>query len=211
VSGAAGTQVALDVTLHTTGHVIAAVQTDLTFPVDAPVAARPNGRPACKVNPAIDKPATAFIFQPVGCHVGVDCTGVRAIVVALDSVTPIADGATLFTCTLSIAADAKPGTRLLTLAALTVGGPDGSVVAGRTTTGTLTIDAAVRLPACVGDCNGDGTVTIHEVMMCIPSVIAGSVNPPQCPACDANDDGSIEVNEVVAAVNNVLNDCPSTH
>ncbi len=60
---------------------------------------------------------------------------------------------------------------------------------------------------CVGDCNGDGTVTTVEVGICqdIESLIQSlSV----CLACDANGDGSVSPDEVDLAQQNSLNGCP---
>jgi hypothetical protein len=85
---------------------VAGVQNDLGFDADAArIGAAANGRPACRVNPAIDKGGTAFAFVGDG--------GVRAIVLALDNVDPIADGAVLYTCDVSIADTARAGSYTL--------------------------------------------------------------------------------------------------
>jgi hypothetical protein len=62
-------------------------------------------------------------------------------------------------------------------------------------------------PSCVGDCNGDGEVTIDEITRCIGIVLA-IIPIDQCEALDANGDGSTAVNEIVLGVNNALQGCP---
>ncbi len=101
-TGRPGTQASLTVTLHTSGEPVAGVQNDLMFPVQAMLTANPNGKPACKVNAAINKTG-AFAFLPSGCQPGTDCVGVRAIIYSFDDLSPIADGSPLYTCTVTIA------------------------------------------------------------------------------------------------------------
>jgi hypothetical protein len=61
-------------------------------------------------------------------------------------------------------------------------------------------------PACTGDCNGDGEVTIDELLTMVNAaleVVPASV----CPAGDANGDGEVTIDEILGAVNNALNGC----
>jgi hypothetical protein len=69
-----------------------------------------------------------------------------------------------------------------------------------------TFAAAAALP-CVGDCNGDGTVTINELVSAV-GVALGSGDLATCPAVDANGDGVVTVDELVAAVTDALSGCP---
>jgi parallel beta-helix repeat protein len=55
----------------------------------------------------------------------------------------------------------------------------------------------------VGDCNGDGYVTIDEVILAV-NIALGTSPMSMCPAVDTNHDGIAEVNELIAAVNSVL-------
>jgi len=71
---------------------------------------------------------------------------------------------------------------------------------------TTTFAAASALP-CTGDCNGDGTVTIDEMVLGV-AIALGNDNLSSCPAVDANGDGVVTVDEIVAAVTNALNGCP---
>ncbi len=80
-----------------------------------------------------------------------------------------------------------------------------------------------QLSECVGDCNGDGTVRINEVVRLVDAVLSAVCPIPEgctvdpCLGLDENDDGGISVNElnsavsrVVAAVDNGLIGCPTS-
>jgi YVTN family beta-propeller protein len=108
-----GQRAALTLQLDARGRAVAGVQNDLEFAPGIAVAARPNGRPDCTVNPAIDKRGTSFAFQPAHCTPGTDCTAMRALVLSLEAVDPIADGSPLYTCALELATDVAPGTYTL--------------------------------------------------------------------------------------------------
>ncbi len=62
-------------------------------------------------------------------------------------------------------------------------------------------------PACAGDCNGDGEVTVDEIVWLVVLALSGG---PQddCARGDTNRDGAITVDEVIAAVNRALAGCP---
>jgi alpha-tubulin suppressor-like RCC1 family protein len=59
---------------------------------------------------------------------------------------------------------------------------------------------------CVGDCNGDGQVTVDELIIGI-NIALGNALLSACPQFDQNNDGAITVNEIIVAVNNALNGC----
>jgi hypothetical protein len=62
-----------------------------------------------------------------------------------------------------------------------------------------------RVTPCTGDCDGDGTVSIAEI---VRSVTIAQGNPlTQCPAIDANGDGTARIDELVAAVAAALSGC----
>ncbi len=74
---------------------------------------------------------------------------------------------------------------------------------------TLTIVAAICVakPAAGGDCNGDGTVTVNELVTAV-RVSLGEGALATCPASDRNGDGAISIDELVAAVREALADRP---
>ena len=114
VSNAAGTQgqmVELAAVLTADAQEsVAGIENDLGFDPGAPVAVGADGRPDCSPNPAIRKGATAFSFRPIGCNPQAgQCTGLHALVVAVDNVDPIPSGAVLYRCQVAISARARPG------------------------------------------------------------------------------------------------------
>jgi hypothetical protein len=69
-------------------------------------------------------------------------------------------------------------------------------------------NATANIPvACVGDCNGDGTVTVDELVKGVNI----SLNPAllnTCTAFDRDSSNTVTVDELTAGVNNALNGCP---
>ncbi|MDX2166560.1 MAG: M4 family metallopeptidase [Deltaproteobacteria bacterium] len=59
---------------------------------------------------------------------------------------------------------------------------------------------------CAGDCNGDGQITIDELVRGV-SIALGSSAASACPALDTNGDGEIAINELIGAVNAALDGC----
>ncbi len=59
---------------------------------------------------------------------------------------------------------------------------------------------------CAGDCNGDGQVTVDEILTMV-NIALGTSMVTDCLAGDTNGDGEITVDEIVAAVGNALNGC----
>lgn len=66
---------------------------------------------------------------------------------------------------------------------------------------------AVAPPACVGDCNGDGAVTVGEILIMI-AIGLGDTGVLPCLAGDANGDGQVTIDEILAAVDTALQGCP---
>ncbi len=72
--------------------------------------------------------------------------------------------------------------------------------------GMLGSAGGVEAQPCVGDCNGDGEVTVDEVITLVR--VALELSPPDaCAAGDANGDGNITIEEIVEAVSAVLHGC----
>jgi len=68
--------------------------------------------------------------------------------------------------------------------------------------------ATPGVSTCVGDCNGDGSVTVDEIITGV-NIALGITPVSACLVLDANDDGSVTVDEILQAVNNALNGCPA--
>ena len=60
--------------------------------------------------------------------------------------------------------------------------------------------------ACVGNCNGDGVVSVNELVAGV-NIALGAAALGTCPAFDHNSDGRVTVNELISAVNNLLYGC----
>ena len=61
-------------------------------------------------------------------------------------------------------------------------------------------------PACPGDCDNDGEVTIAEIVGSV-DIVLGSMPMSECSNVDRNKDGAVTIDELVAAVNAALRGC----
>lgn len=59
---------------------------------------------------------------------------------------------------------------------------------------------------CAGDCNGDGAVTVDELLIAV-NIALGLAPVSQCQSIDANSDGEITVTQIILATNRALNGC----
>jgi hypothetical protein len=101
-SGAPGSIVQFAVTLATDEN-ISGVQNDLHFEPQAAVVALPGRVPDCTVAPFLDWiDGPEFSFQPPACIPGIDCTGIRALLITKENGTLIPSGAVLYTCNVAI-------------------------------------------------------------------------------------------------------------
>lgn len=137
--GMAGETVSVAVTLIS-GDDVAGVQNDIAFPPAVPIAARASERPDCTVNPAIGKDGASFGFQPPGCTPGVGCTGIRALILSLDSVEVIPAGSVLYTCRVDIAPDAPTGPYTLGCTNAGASDPDGNPLATTCSAGGVLVE-----------------------------------------------------------------------
>lgn len=82
----------------------------------------------CDANPEIGREATAFELQPVGCEPGVNCTGIKAIVLSFSNLDPIPHGSVLYSCTVRVAPDAPADVYDLTISAVRASDADGNLL-----------------------------------------------------------------------------------
>jgi hypothetical protein len=61
--------------------------------------------------------------------------------------------------------------------------------------------------ACTGDCDGDGTVAITELVLGV-DILTGGTPVSACTMFDADESGDVEINELIEGVGNALNGCP---
>lgn len=62
---------------------------------------------------------------------------------------------------------------------------------------------------CAGDCNGNGQVTVDEVLLLV-NIALGNGQLAPCAASDLDQSNQITVDEILAAVQDALSGCPST-
>jgi 6-phosphogluconolactonase (cycloisomerase 2 family) len=62
------------------------------------------------------------------------------------------------------------------------------------------------IPACVGDCHGDGAVTIDELLTGV-SIALGTAPLSRCPEFDADGDDQVTLGDILAAINAALSGC----
>jgi hypothetical protein len=178
-----GQRVSVQVVLNSAGQQIAGTENDISFDPSAPIAATASGAPDCRRNVAIDKGGTAFSFRPNGCFESETCTGVRAIVFALDNSDPIPSGSVLYTCDIAVAENAD-GTYPLSCSAPLGSRPDGGAVSLSCTDGLVAVSGAAptstpvptatpETAPCLGDGDGDRQVSISELIKVVGNSLHG--------------------------------------
>jgi hypothetical protein len=80
-----------------------------------------------------------------------------------------------------------------------------------TGTAQVTIEVLMSTPPaeCGGDCGGDRSVTVDEVLVMV-NIALGSVGVSECLVGDTSRDGEITVDELLTGVNNALAGCEDT-
>lgn len=114
----------------------------------------------------------------------------------------------LYTCRFAVDASAASGTFPLSNApgATDPGGNDLAGVGGSA--------GQIIVTSCTGDCNGNNSVTIGEVVKCVNLFLGqpfcNLTNPAaSCPVADASNNGVVSIGEVVQCVNSFLHGCPA--
>jgi len=197
-----GQVVSVPVVLHAMGQRVATMQMSLAFDPGTPIDVRADQTPDCAMNPNIQNATTTFVFEPIDCTPGVDCTGVLSTVSAGNQATPIADGTELFSCKVTVPVDASTGRHPVSCADGEASGPSGFPL------DTAWSDGAVVV-ACTGDCNLDGHVTPDELLTGV-AIALGSVPISQCSALNTDLDAAVTVAELLGGINQAMGACPSS-
>ena len=138
-SAGQGGTATITATLQTGGAKIAGTQNDIVFdPKSVAIVRKANGKPDCRANTALGKEGTAFNFVPAKCAPG-SCDTVRALVLSLSNVDPIADGSVLYSCTVEVVPGASAGAKPLKLSRVGFSDPGGKVVNGVGVDGSVTV------------------------------------------------------------------------
>jgi hypothetical protein len=167
---------------------------------DTPFAATGTGAPDCTVNAAIQKPNSTFTFVPANCNPVSACDAMCADISGPQGSPTIPDDTQLYSCRIAIPGSTENGSYPLLCA-----GPSSATTSDGGTLGVDCVDGEVivqtNLP---GDCNGDGRVTIEELILGV-NIALGIQPVTACPAFDTDDSGSVTIDELIAAVNVALN------
>jgi hypothetical protein len=65
------------------------------------------------------------------------------------------------------------------------------------------IGTSAKAQQCAGDCDGDKSVAINELITCV-NIALGSADLGTCSSCDPNGDNMVGINELILAVNAAL-------
>jgi hypothetical protein len=107
---------------------------------------------------------------------------------------------------LDVAASASSQDRVT----VALNGADVPFTPAPTATATPTVAStptATRGPQqCAGDCNGDGEVSINELILGV-NIALGTTAADSCAAFDRDGDGQVTVSELIAGVNSALGGC----
>jgi hypothetical protein len=68
--------------------------------------------------------------------------------------------------------------------------------------------AAFTTAACPGDCNGNGMVTVNELLQGV-NIALSNLPASACPQFDGNLDEQVSVSELLSAVGAALHGCPA--
>jgi hypothetical protein len=80
-------------------------------------------------------------------------------------------------------------------------------VAGTARAAAFEVGHGVADPdACVCDCNGDGEITIDEIIRAV-NIGIGLLALEQCPAGDANNDLQVSIDEIIRGINGGIDGC----
>ena len=85
-------------------------------------------------------------------------------------------------------------------------GPGFDLATGWGTPDVAALVQALAPQACTGDCNGDGSVSIDEIVTAI-DIALGLAPSSRCPSVAAGGDGQVTVDQVIQAVNHALDGC----
>jgi hypothetical protein len=178
-----------------------------------------------------------FSYLPDGCTPGTDCVGVRAIVIALDNLDEITTPTSVYRCTVKTNQNEGDFGLICPQVggACTSNDECETTETCNTTAGTCVPNAPFQpaqsgdsplsegqvgnLPTtcssgvvsvgapCVGDCNGNGSVTPGELLLGL-DIQLDERDLTECDAMDGNNDGRVTPGELLTALDNQLNDCP---
>jgi len=151
-------------------------------------------RVECRMTQLLPGEESGFGRVPLSCMPDRNCIGVRAFILALGGGF---ENGELYRCNVAVARDARPGTYRLRCTNA------GTATLGAEDLPTVCSDGEIRVTDRAGDCDGDGLVTIDELVRGV-AVTMGELALEECAPLDGDLDGRARVNDVVRAVASAL-------
>jgi len=154
----------------------------------------------CTINPAI---GTGTVPDK---HLNTGATGPGLERIEVTGNLNLIPDGVLYGCTISIGTGVGAGTYALSNT------PSAVDTSGAPIAATAGAPGHLIVTTCTGDCDGNGMVTIGEVVKCVNMFLGhpfcDPVNPALgCPVADSNLDGAVSIGEVVQCVNRFLGGC----
>jgi hypothetical protein len=146
VRGAPGSTRTLSVTLRT-DQTILGIQNDVEIPAAATVPTRSDGKPDCRLGDEV--PGLVVLsaaFPSDVCDGSADCRVIRFLIIEVDSFDAIPDGTVLYTCPLTIAADAAAGSYPLIVSRTGASDRNGNAVAATGIDGAVIVELPTPTP-----------------------------------------------------------------
>jgi hypothetical protein len=130
-SGAAGTQVQIPVTLSTMSAEVGGTENEITFDPAAPIV-------GCTISPLFAGLLSSTTLRPQDCTAGVDCQYLLALISRIPPLA-IPDGTLLYTCNVSLAANAEVTSYPLACSSPIASNPSGTPVPAQCTDGQVQV------------------------------------------------------------------------
>lgn len=172
----------------------------ITYEATAPIAASDSGTPECRLTGGSFLPG-GFRFVPLGCEPVAGCDGVFVIASTRNSMPP--DGATLCECTVAVPSSTARGRYSLRCS----DSPAFRAFDEFENRLDLTcVDGSIEVVPCIGDCNGDGAVSVDELVMGVTIALEES-RVETCHAFDFSGDGAVTIDEILGGIGRALAGC----
>jgi hypothetical protein len=180
----------------------------VVFDQSAPATATVTAVPSATATPPASATATRTASPTPTASALPSATGTVTVPATATRTLP-ASATVTASATASATANAPTATATATQTAgatATATAPTAATATETETAATPTATASQPPPACVGDCDGNGTVIISELIIGVNIALDRS-NVAVCRAFDTTGDGRVTINELVAAVGNALGSC----
>jgi hypothetical protein len=205
--GDLGTVVSVEVVLNTDEDDVAATENVVAW-------LPPLRLLSCTRNPQTQR-SGFFSLLPGNCDPLANCTSLKAIMLSFNPVPTIPDGTVLYRCDVAIEAGASEGSYPLSCSRPAAGTAEGKPIETRCDDGSVEVNApaptatpdprATPVP-CAGDCNGNGAVSIGELVTGV-RIALGEASLEECSAADPGGDGLVTIADLIRAVGSALDGC----